>query len=198
MSLIIAMCAFSLAMSVSPGPVNLIALTIGVNRGFKDAIPYVSGATIGFTLLLLLLGLGMGELAVQFSYILDGMSYAGAAFICFLGYKTANSKSQIELLDDATPTFLQGFLLQWLNPKAWAACLAGIAAFNAASSYSMLFLFSGLYFFICYISIGSWAFVGEKIFMLFQTPARLRRLNILLGLGLIAVAVVITIQNLAR
>jgi len=198
MSLIIAMCGFSLAMSVSPGPVNLIALTVGVNRGFREAIPFVSGATIGFTLLLLLIGLGMGELAVQFSFILDGMSYAGAAFICFMGYKIANSSSQIELLGDATPTFLQGFLLQWLNPKAWAACLAGIAAFNAAGSNSILFLFVGVYFSICYIGIGSWAFVGEKIFMLFQTTARLRLLNKLMGLGLIAVAVVITVQNLVR
>jgi len=198
MSLIIAMSAFSLAMSASPGPVNLISLTIGVNRGFREAVPFVSGATMGFTLLLLLLGLGMGELAVRFSFILDGMSYIGAAFICYLGYKIANSKSQIKLLDNDTPTFWQGFLLQWLNPKAWAACLAGLAAFNTASSYSILFLFVGLYFVICYIGIGSWAFVGEKVFKLFQTPARLRLLNVFLGTGLITVAAVLTMQNLIR
>ena len=198
MSSIIAMCAFSLAMSVSPGPVNLITLAIGVNRGLREAIPFVSGATIGFTLLLMLVGLGLGELAVRFSPLLNGTNYVGAAIIFFMGYKIATSSSQIELIDDAAPTFLQGFLLQWLNPKAWAACLAGIVAFNAADSYSTLFLFSGLYFTICYVSIGSWAFVGEKAFKVFQTPARLRLFNIFMGVGLIVVAIVISIQNISR
>ena len=81
------MCAFSLAMSVSPGPVNLITLAIGVNRGLREAIPFVSGATIGFTLLLMLVGLGLGELAVRFSPLLNGTNYVGAAIIFFMGYK---------------------------------------------------------------------------------------------------------------
>lgn len=197
MSSIIAMCAFSFAMSVSPGPVNVITMTIGVNRGLKQAIPFVSGATIGFTLLLLFVGLGLGELAVRFSSLFEGMNYVGAAIIIFMGYKIATSNSQIELKDDAAPTFLQGFLLQWLNPKAWAACLAGISAFNAADSYATLFLFSGIYFTICYVSIGSWAFVGENAFKIFQTPARLRLFNIFMGAGLIIVAIVISIQNIS-
>ena len=58
MSLLFAMFSFSLAMSISPGPVNMIILSSGVNYGVKKTIPYVSGATIGFTLLLLFTGLG--------------------------------------------------------------------------------------------------------------------------------------------
>ncbi|MBT4939346.1 MAG: LysE family transporter, partial [Rhodospirillaceae bacterium] len=111
MSSIIAMCAFSLAMSVSPGPVNLITLAIGVNRGLREAIPFVSGATIGFTLLLMLVGLGLGELAVRFSPLLNGTNYVGAAIIFFMGYKIATSSSQIELIDDAAPFMLD--LLDW-------------------------------------------------------------------------------------
>jgi threonine/homoserine/homoserine lactone efflux protein len=63
MSVIFAMCLFSLSMSISPGPVNLITLSTGVNHGFKNAMPFVSGATLGFTLLLLMVGLGLGGLA---------------------------------------------------------------------------------------------------------------------------------------
>ena len=53
LSLIFAMFSFSLAMSISPGPVNMIILSSGVDYGVKKTFPYLSGATIGFTSLLL-------------------------------------------------------------------------------------------------------------------------------------------------
>ena len=58
MTLLLAMLSFSLVMSITPGPVNMIILSSGISYGVKRTIPYVSGATVGFTLLLLLIGFG--------------------------------------------------------------------------------------------------------------------------------------------
>lgn len=65
MSLFVAMCFFSLTVSISPGPVNMTILSTGVNYGFKRSIPLVSGATVGFTLLLTAVGLGISNVVAQ-------------------------------------------------------------------------------------------------------------------------------------
>ncbi|EXV31205.1 putative membrane protein [Acinetobacter baumannii 24975_5] len=44
---------FSFAMSITPGPVNTVILSTSLNHGLKRSLPYISGATIGFTLLLI-------------------------------------------------------------------------------------------------------------------------------------------------
>jgi threonine/homoserine/homoserine lactone efflux protein len=190
MSVIFAMCLFSLSMSISPGPVNLITLSTGANHGFKNAMPFVSGATLGFTLLLLMVGLGIGGLASHIQVLLDLLGYGGAAFICYMGYKTLVSKPEIEIeiQRKTVPAFYQGFLLQWLNPKAWVACISGISAFNLADSLPMLAIFVSLYFVICYASIASWALVGDKIKILLTKPGYLHIFNTFMGGALILVA----------
>lgn len=62
MSLLLSMAAFALASSISPGPVNLVALSAGAQFGLRPAMRHVTGATLGFTLLLLMIGLGLSEL----------------------------------------------------------------------------------------------------------------------------------------
>jgi threonine/homoserine/homoserine lactone efflux protein len=187
MSLIIAMCLFALSMSLSPGPVNLICLSTGVNHGFRKALPFVSGATIGFSLLLCLVGLGIGVLT-EHQQILDLLGFAGAGFIGYVGIKIMTSRPHLELISSSHPGFGQGFLLQWLNPKAWIACLSGVSGFNLSGDYPMLTLFVTLYFVICYLSIGSWALVGGRMGILFNRQRNLRIFNVLMGGALVVVA----------
>ncbi|MCO1335598.1 hypothetical protein MO867_14765 [Microbulbifer sp. OS29] len=59
MSLFLAMFGFSLAMPITPGPVNMVIISSGVNHGFSRTLPFVSGATVGFTLLLSMIGFGL-------------------------------------------------------------------------------------------------------------------------------------------
>ncbi len=188
MTVIIAMCLFSLSMSISPGPVNLITLSAGINHGFRRTMPFVSGATIGFTLLLLLIGLGMGSILSINDIFPTILAVGGTAFISYIGYKIAVSKPEINVSSSEIPGFWQGFLLQWLNPKAWSACLAGLSAFNLANSHEKLAIFISLYFVICYISIASWALVGERVKTLFEKPRSVRILNMVMGGSLIMVA----------
>ena len=77
MTVFLAMAVFSFVMSISPGPVNIITLSIGANSGFRSALPFVSGATVGFTLLLLLIGIGLGESVMSAPYFIDVISVIG-------------------------------------------------------------------------------------------------------------------------
>ncbi len=48
MSLLISMAAFALAASISPGPVNVVALSSGMQFGLGPSLRHVLGATVGF------------------------------------------------------------------------------------------------------------------------------------------------------
>lgn len=187
-SLLFAMFAFSLAMSISPGPVNMIILSSGVNYGVKRTIPYISGATIGFTLLLLFIGLGFFQFIKAYPSFLTYLAFAGSAYIIYMGYKIALAKPDIEVKKTNIPKFYQGFLLQWINPKAWIACVSGVSIFSSTDSYDQFLIFSGIYFIVCYVSLGLWAVLGDKVSLLLNSHIRLRLFNIVMGLLLIVTA----------
>lgn len=193
MSMILAMGVFSLAMSISPGPVNFITLANGMNYGFRGALPFVSGATLGFTLLLTVIGLGVGRLLTQNPTAFMMMGYMGTAYICFMGYKVATAKVTTGNHTQPSASFLDGVLLQWLNPKAWTACIAGIAAFKLNDHTSLLWQFVGIYFIVCYVGIATWAYIGSHTKALFKNPLHLKRLNVVLGGGLILLAMYLLI-----
>lgn len=188
MSLLFAMLAFSLAMSISPGPVNMVILSSGVNYGVKRTIPYVSGATVGFTLLLLFIGLGFFQFIQAYPSFLTYLAISGSLYIIYMGYKIASAKPDIKIKKGDVPKFYQGFLLQWINPKAWIACISGVSIFSKADGYDQFLMFSGIYFITCYLSLAVWAILGDKLSLLLNSHIRLRFFNILMGLLLIITA----------
>lgn len=187
-STIIAMCVFSFVMSISPGPINLVIVSAGANYGFKRTMSFVSGATIGFTLLLMFVGFGFIKIIQAYPLLFDYLSLAGSVFILYIGYKiVTSSSSQIEVKnDESIPKFYEGFLLQWLNPKAWIAAASGISMFSSTNNH--LFAFIVIYFLICYACLSVWAILGNATTMLLKFNNGLSFFNKGMGLVLIATA----------
>jgi threonine/homoserine/homoserine lactone efflux protein len=197
MNLFFTMFFFSLGMSISPGPVNMIIVSSGANYGIKRTIPYVSGATLGFILLLLFIGLGFFQVIKSYPFFLKYLAIGGSLFIMYMGYKIASAKPNIDLRkEDATPKFYQGFLLQWLNPKAWIACVAGASIFSSAESYTPFLIFVSIYFVVCYASLLVWAIIGDRVSFLLSNEFRLRVFNLLMGSLLIFTAGYLCYANL--
>jgi len=155
---LLAMFSFSLAMSITPGPVNMMIISSGVNHGFKITVPFISGATIGFTLLLILIGFGLMNIVNHFPFLLFFMEVLGASFIIYMGYKIATSRADITVKNQEkkVPKFYEGFLLQWLNPKAWIACVSGVSMFVSSDTAFLAFVLNLLYCMLCLsILLGS-------------------------------------------
>ena len=188
MSLLVAMSLFALSMSVSPGPVNLVTFSSGLNYGFLPSLPFVAGAASGFTLLLVVVGLGLGEIIALNPLLMQVLAYSGSAFICYLGYKIAIADPQLPVAPESRPHFFQGALLQWLNPKAWIASLAGVSAFEATLDNGLI-VFASLYLVICFCSVCVWAYAGARISDLLRGRNTLQRCNRAMGGLLIIVAV---------
>lgn len=189
MSLLIAMLSFSLAMSISPGPVNMVIVSSGVSYGIRKTFPFVSGATIGFTLLLLFIGFGFYEVINLYPSILEYLAIAGSLYIMYMGYLIGSSRPELDIQKQKQPTFMQGFLLQWLNPKAWIACVAGVSLFSAPENKEVFLTFSLVYFVVCYLSLFSWSVLGDKVKVFLSSESRLKLFNLLMGGLLIITAI---------
>ncbi len=189
MSLILAMCMFALSMSVSPGPVNIVTLSSGISYGVRKTMPFVSGAVIGFTLVLLSVGLGVGVIAAKNQFFLNILCFVGSGFIAYMGLNIARSGGKIETENKSRPTFIHGFAMQWLNPKAWIASLAGISAFNLADDINLMMVFVFLYFLLCWLGVGFWAVLGAKLSHYISSEVHIRWLNKIMGGFLIAIAI---------
>ncbi|MFM0477487.1 LysE family translocator [Paraburkholderia strydomiana] len=189
MSALLSMAAFALASSISPGPVNVVALSAGAQHGFAASLRHVSGATVGFTLLLLLIGLGLHELLVHFPNLISIVKWAGVAFLLYMACKLALDDGHLgaDKLSRG-PSFAYGAALQWLNPKAWLASLAGMGAYAAEGDGALVWQFTAIYFVICYVSIASWAYAGTFLRKYLQAPKRVRLFNRILAALLAASA----------
>jgi len=176
-----AMFSFSLAMSISPGPVNMMIISSGINHGVRKTMPFVSGATIGFTLLLVMIGFGLMNILNVYPSLLHYIEVSGAIFIIYMGYKIATSISDLSTSnnDKKTLKFHEGFLLQWLNPKAWIACVSGVSMFVSSTSTFVVFVI--IYFVVCYLSLSIWGVLGQKMTKFLNTDTRLKAFNILMG-----------------
>lgn len=196
MSILISMAIFSLSMSISPGPVNFMALTSGLNHGFGNSIRFVLGATIGFVFLLLLIGLGLGSVNNSFPLFINGLKFVGCGYVIFIGYQVYTSSSSISELElnCPVPSFSQGCLMQWLNPKAWVACLAGCSAFNVYVSDLRLTQFSLVYLVVCFLGIASWALLGNKIKVLLYSTRHIALFNKAMGGILCILGIVLLFQ----
>lgn len=195
LTLLFSMVTFSLVMSITPGPVNMMIISSGINHGFKKTFSFVSGATIGFTLLLLLIGLGLSKFYALYPNFFSFLEILGAGFIIYVGYKisTAQGSLEVDKNNQKTLKFYEGFLLQWLNPKAWIAAISGVSMF-VIDSFS-LWVFVIIYFLVCYLSLSFWGVVGQKALYFFNTNRRLKLFNISMGTVLMISALSLVISN---
>ena len=100
-SLLLSMAGFALAMSISPGPVNLVALGTGARYGFTASLRHVVGATLGFILLLLLMGLGLGGALSRWPVAAGAIHWGGVLFLCYMAWQLLVDRGQLERVEGA-------------------------------------------------------------------------------------------------
>lgn len=188
LAFIIATCAYSLSMSITPGPTNIIMMTTGVNHGFRATLPFATGAALGFIALVVIVARGFGTMLSESTDIMTIMGYAGALMISYMGYKIAFSTGDPQEEDSDKPGFMEGAVLQWINPKSWIACLAGVSAFNLGASVERLSLYMVFYMTVGYLSVLTWGYAGSKISGFLHQGNNLRIFNYVMGGSLVIVA----------
>ncbi len=90
---LLALCLFAFVTSITPGPSNLMLLASGANFGLRRTLPQVAGITLGFTALLLAVGLGLGAALAAWPALHTGLRVAGAAYLLHLAWRIGRSRS---------------------------------------------------------------------------------------------------------
>ncbi|ALS96863.1 LysE family translocator [Lacimicrobium alkaliphilum] len=161
LSMILPMSAFALAASISPGPVNLVCLSSGTRYPIADGLVFVTGASLGFILLFISVGLGLYSLLTIVPVLEELLRWAGVAFLLYLSVELARDSGQLrENHTQTAPGFATGALMQWLNPKAWLASASGIGAYTNASDLHQTLIFASVYLPICWLSLSCWVYAG--------------------------------------
>ena len=185
-----ALVVFAFVASATPGPNNMMLLASGVNYGFRRTIPHMLGIGLGFGLMILLVGFGVGQLFVLFAWLYTVLKVVSVAYMLWLAWHIAMSGPVTAKPGDAAAepmTFLAAAAFQWVNPKAWAMCLTAISAYTVPASYAASMVMVTLVFVIVNLpTVSLWTLFGVSLRGLLADARRVRIFNVAMALALVA------------
>src|SRR5262249_20386890 len=74
---ILAFALFAFVISITPGPNNTMVLASGANFGLRPTIPHLLGIDLGFALMIVAVGSGIGGLFTTLPELQTGLRYVG-------------------------------------------------------------------------------------------------------------------------
>jgi threonine/homoserine/homoserine lactone efflux protein len=172
----------------TPGPNNTMLMTTGLNFGFRRGLSHLWGVALGFAVMVLAVGLGLGAVFQAYPAAYTVLRYAGAAYLLYLAWQIATAGGIEEGAASGRPiTFLQAAAFQWLNPKGWVMAVGAVSTYAAVAAfpYNML-LMAGLFGSLGVLSSASWLGFGTGLKRLLTSPRAVRAVNITMALLLVA------------
>lgn len=137
MGTLLALVAFSLVSSVTPGPNNVLLWASGAAFGFRATVRHVLGTALGIGSMALVVAAGVGTLFTAIPEIALLMKVGASVYLFYLAYQIAGARA-LERGALAGPLgFLQAAAFQAINPKAWVFALGAVTAFRPAG-YSVI------------------------------------------------------------
>lgn len=172
LSLLGPLALFALVSSITPGPNNVMLAASGLNFGFRRSMPHLLGVNLGFTLMIFLVGVGLGSVFQQVPQLYTVLKYVGAAYLLYLAWKIANSGGMEDGAVSGKPmTFLQAAAFQWVNPKAWVMAVGVIATYTPQAGFFANLVIATV---VCGIvnlpSIGIWVTFGTALRRVLHKP----------------------------
>ena len=183
---------FAVVSSVTPGPNNAMLMASGVNFGFRRSLRHLLGVNLGFSFMVLCVGLGLHSVLDRFPQLYDVLRYAGSAYMLWIAWKLASAKTVAPVSTEGEATrqpmgFWAAAAFQWVNPKGWVmavTCMSTYLSPNAGlpqvASLAALFLVLGG------PCSAFWVGFGQAMRSLLQHPKRLRIFNVSMALALVA------------
>ncbi|MBB5706164.1 LysE family translocator [Sphingopyxis panaciterrulae] len=174
-----ALSAFAFATSITPGPNNMMLMASGANFGLRRTVPHALGVGIGFTLMIVLVGVGLMELFDLFPALNLILKVVSVVYLLWLAWKIANAAAP-ETGGGARGkpmSFVQAMLFQWVNPKAWSMALTAMALYAPDRNLAAVALVAAVFGVINLPSTGLWAVMGQALRGWLSSAARLRAFN---------------------
>jgi threonine/homoserine/homoserine lactone efflux protein len=162
---------FCTAMSFSPGPNTTLSTALAANFGLRRALRFCVAVPVGWTLLMLVTGLGVGAAVTGIPVLRWGVKLGGVAYMLWLAGKLSRT-GQLGQADASRLNlgFAQGVLMQFANIKAWMLALTLTAGWvvnaqglPAANPGERLLIISGVMMLFAFGSNFTYALVGALL-----------------------------------
>lgn len=195
MTIFLALTGFAFVTSVTPGPNNLMVMASSANFGIRRTVPHIIGISLGFALMIALVGFGLTGIFDAFPVAYTVLKAVSIVYLLYLAWKIATAAprpTRSTETDAGTEalgrpfTFLQAAGFQWVNPKAWTMALAALSVYAPTRTVAATLVVAAVFAVICLPSVGLWAFFGRAVQGVLENGRRLRMFNITMALLLVA------------
>jgi threonine/homoserine/homoserine lactone efflux protein len=181
LGLIMTSLPFLASMGFTPGPNNMLVASSGVNFGFRAMIPHILGVTVGYPLMLLLVGVGLAKIFTDVPLVHTVLKYVCIVYLLYLAWRIASAPvGDSETRRTAKPlTFLQAAAFQWINGKGWVVALSAVTTYtvvNATLTWQVMAL-AGLALLVTVASVTTWTLFGALLRQYLHTDRRRRLFN---------------------
>lgn len=175
LSLLAALAGFAFVTSITPGPNNLMLLASGTRFGWRRSLPHLLGISLGFGIMLALVGLGLGEVFDRLPWLHDVLKWVSLGYLLYLAAKvaTAAPPSADGSAQGQPMSLAAAALFQVVNPKAWAMALTAVTVYGSLGVGAVTAVFVLVNLPCC----GSWAVLGEQMRRWLHRPQALRVFN---------------------
>ena len=177
----------------SPGPVPLALAATGATYGIRRGIAFLVGILTGLAVAITLGSIGIATLFNTFPPSRYLVGVAGALYICYIAIKIATAPilTEQDELEAQAPTFRDGFILNILNPKAYAAFVALFSQFLLPFSTELIStaVTALVAFGVAILVDGAWLILGGVLTPLFRSPLLARPIRVLFGVLMVAAVI---------
>jgi threonine/homoserine/homoserine lactone efflux protein len=174
---------------ITPGPNNAMLMTTGLNSGFRRGQPHLWGVALGFAVMVLAVGLGLGAVFAAYPAVYLVLKYLGAAYLLYLAWHIATAGP----LEDAGEgggrpmSFLEAAAFQWLNPKGWVMAVGAVSAYAGVAEFPLnVLIMAALFGSLGVLSSATWLGFGTALKRLLTSPGAVRGVNITMAVLLAA------------
>jgi threonine/homoserine/homoserine lactone efflux protein len=172
--LVPALALFALVSSITPGPNNLMLMASGANFGVRRTLPHMTGVTLGFVLMVFLIGVGLIRVFEAYPVSNLVLKVVSVAYLLYLAYKIATAAPIKKGEATGRPmTFLQAALFQWVNPKAWTMAVTAVTVYAAGNTLIAIVAVAVIFGTVNLPSVAIWTLMGQQLARILTNPRRM-------------------------
>ena len=174
--------------SMTPGPNNLLLAASGANFGFTKTLPHMCGVIVGFALMVVASGFGLGVILNEFPQVILPLKILSVSFLLYLSWRIATGGAHVVEGKSQPLSFLPAVLFQTINPKGISFLLSIMGA-QVSDSEPLLPQLVPLFILLptfTVLSAVTWTMFGTAIGKLMQSQGAFRVFNFIMASLLVA------------
>ena len=174
--------------SMTPGPNNLLLAASGANYGFIKTLPHMCGVIVGFAIMVVASGFGLGMMLNEFPQVILPLKIMSVSFLLYLSWRIATGGAHVIEGKSQPLTFLPAVLFQTINPKGISFLLSIMGA-QISETEPLLPQLIPLFILLpafTVLSAVTWTMFGTAIGKLMQSQGAFRVFNLVMALLLVA------------